>query len=156
MACGRHGEGERCALARGRGDRSHIDISHRVRVFARHARAQRRRHYHHGLVGGTASSEVFRGVRGREGRVIASSRHLAGEFGGSGIRVNCIAPSAVENDRMRSWVSEEQRIALGASFPLGRIGQPENVAAATLFLASDTSSWITGVTLDVAGGKIML
>ena len=57
--------------------------------------------------------------------VIALTRHLASEFGGSGIRVNCIAPSAVENDRMRSWVSEEQRIAFGASFPLGRIGQPE-------------------------------
>ena len=88
--------------------------------------------------------------------VIALTRHLAGEFGNAGIRVNCIAPSAVENDRMRSWVSEEQRIALGASFPLGRIGQPEDVAAATLFLASDASSWITGVTLDVAGGKVML
>jgi 3-oxoacyl-[acyl-carrier protein] reductase len=88
--------------------------------------------------------------------VVALTRHLAGEFGDSGIRVNCIAPSAVENDRMRSWVSEEQRIALGASFPLGRVGQPEDVAAATLFLASDASSWITGVTLDVAGGKIML
>ena len=88
--------------------------------------------------------------------VVALTRHLAGEFGHAGIRVNCIAPSAVENNRMRSWVSEEQRLALGASFPLGRIGQPEDVAAATLFLASDASSWITGVTLDVAGGKVML
>jgi len=88
--------------------------------------------------------------------VVALTRHLAREFGDAGIRVNCIAPSAVENDRMRSWVSEEQRIVLGASFPLGRLGQPEDVAAATLFLASDASSWITGVTLDVAGGKIML
>jgi 3-oxoacyl-[acyl-carrier protein] reductase len=88
--------------------------------------------------------------------VVALTRHLAGEFGNAGIRVNCIAPSAVENDRMRSWLAEEQRVALGASFPLGRIGQPEDVAAATLFLASDASSWITGVTLDVAGGKVML
>ena len=88
--------------------------------------------------------------------VIALTRHLAGEFGNAGIRVNCIAPSAVENDRMRSWMTGEQRIALGGSFPLGRIGQPEDVAAATLFLASDASSWITGVTLDVAGGKVML
>jgi 3-oxoacyl-[acyl-carrier protein] reductase len=88
--------------------------------------------------------------------VIALTRHLAVEFGTAGIRVNCIAPSAVENDRMRSWVSEDQRKALGASFPLGRIGQPEDIAAATLFLASNASSWITGVTLDVAGGKIML
>jgi 3-oxoacyl-[acyl-carrier protein] reductase len=88
--------------------------------------------------------------------VIAFSRHLTGEFAKDGIRVNRIAPSAIENDHMRSWVPEEQRNELGAAFPLGRLGQPEDVAAATLFLASSAASWITGVTLDIAGGKIML
>lgn len=88
--------------------------------------------------------------------VIAFSRHLAGEFAKDGIRVNCVAPSAIENDHMRSWVPEEQRKELAAVFPLGRLGQPEDVAAATLFLASSASSWITGVTLDIAGGKVML
>ena len=88
--------------------------------------------------------------------VIAFSRHLAGEFAKDGIRVNCVAPSAIENDRMRSWVPAGQRAELAAAFPLGRLGQPDDVAAATLFLASSASSWITGVTLDIAGGKIML
>ncbi len=88
--------------------------------------------------------------------VIALTRHLAAEMGPHGIRVNCIAPSAVENERMRTWTTEDQRRELGASFPLGRIGQPEDVAAAALFLASDASAWITGVTLDIAGGKIMV
>ena len=88
--------------------------------------------------------------------VIAFSRHLAGEFAIDGIRINCVAPSAIENDHMRSWVPDEQRKQLAAAFPLGRLGQPEDVAAATLFLASSASSWITGVTLDIAGGKIML
>ncbi len=88
--------------------------------------------------------------------VIAFSRHLAFEFASEGIRVNCIAPSAIENDHMRSWVPEEQRRALAAAFPLGRLGQPRDVASATLFLASSASSWITGVTLDIAGGKVML
>lgn len=88
--------------------------------------------------------------------VIAFTRHLAAEVAPRGIRVNCVAPSAVENDKMRTWMSPEQRDALGASFPLGRIGQPADVAAATLFLASDASSWITGATLDIAGGKIMM
>jgi 3-oxoacyl-[acyl-carrier protein] reductase len=88
--------------------------------------------------------------------VIAFTRHVAGEFAGRGIRANCVAPSAVENDRMRTWMTAEQRENLGRSFPLGRLGQPFDVAAAALFLASDASSWITGATLDIAGGKIML
>jgi 3-oxoacyl-[acyl-carrier protein] reductase len=86
--------------------------------------------------------------------VIALTRHLAAEV--APIRVNCLAPSATENDKMRTWMTAEQRAALGASFPLGRIGQPYDVAAAALFLASDASSWITGATLDISGGKIML
>jgi 3-oxoacyl-[acyl-carrier protein] reductase len=88
--------------------------------------------------------------------VIAFTRHLAGEFAEDGIRVNCLAPSAIENDHMRSWVPAAQRKELAAAFPLGRLGQPDDVAAAALFLASFASSWITGVTLDIAGGKIML
>lgn len=88
--------------------------------------------------------------------VIAFTRHLANEFGPDGIRVNCVAPSVTENERMRAWTTEDQRRELASSFPLRRIGQPEDVAAATLFLASDASSWITGITLDIAGGKIMV
>jgi 3-oxoacyl-[acyl-carrier protein] reductase len=88
--------------------------------------------------------------------VIAFTRHLAAEVGPCGVRVNCLAPSATENERMLTWTTEEQRQELAASFPLRRIGRPEDVAAAALFLASDASAWITGVTLDVAGGKIMV
>jgi 3-oxoacyl-[acyl-carrier protein] reductase len=88
--------------------------------------------------------------------VVAFTRHLAAEVGPDGVRVNCIAPSATENERMRTWTTEEQRAGLAASFPLRRIGQPQDVAAAALFLASDASAWITGVTLDIAGGKIMV
>jgi 3-oxoacyl-[acyl-carrier protein] reductase len=88
--------------------------------------------------------------------VVAFTRQLAAEVGPDGVRVNCVAPSATENERMRTWTTEEQRAQLAASFPLRRIGQPEDVAAATLFLASDASAWITGVTLDIAGGKIMV
>jgi 3-oxoacyl-[acyl-carrier protein] reductase len=88
--------------------------------------------------------------------VIAFTRHLASEFAKDGIRVNCLAPSAIENDKMRTWVSEDDRKTLASAFPLGRLGQPEDIANASLFLASSASSWITGVTLDVAGGKIMV
>ena len=87
--------------------------------------------------------------------VIALTRHLAKELAGEGVRVNCVSPSAIENDKMRARMSSQDRLTLGAAFPLGRIGQPHDVAAAALFLASDASSWITGITLDVAGGKVM-
>ena len=88
--------------------------------------------------------------------VIAFTRHLANETAPHGIRINCLAPSAIENDRIRTWTTAAQREQLAASFPLRRIGQPGDVAAAALFLASEASSWITGITLDIAGGKIML
>ncbi|HWF52740.1 MAG TPA: SDR family NAD(P)-dependent oxidoreductase [Solirubrobacteraceae bacterium] len=88
--------------------------------------------------------------------VIAFTRHLAAEVAPRGTRINCVSPSAVENDRMRAWMTEEQRRHLASEFPLRRIGQPEDIAGAALFLASDASSWITGVTLDIAGGKIMI
>jgi 3-oxoacyl-[acyl-carrier protein] reductase len=88
--------------------------------------------------------------------VIAFTRHLANETASHGVRVNCLAPSAIENDRIRTWTTAQQREQLAAAFPLRRIGQPDDVAAATLFLASEASSWITGITLDIAGGKVML
>jgi len=88
--------------------------------------------------------------------VIAFTRHLASEVAPSGVRVNCLAPSAIENDKMRTSMTADQRRDLGASFPLRRIGQPEDVASAALYLASDVSSWITGMTLDISGGKVMV
>ena len=51
---------------------------------------------------------------------------------------------------------EEQQRRLAAEVPLGRLGDPEDVALAALFLASESSSWISGVTLDVSGGRVMV
>ena len=88
--------------------------------------------------------------------VAAFTRHLANEIAASGVRVNCLAPSSIETERLRRWTTPEIRRQLAASFPLRRIGRAPDVAAAAPFFASDAPSWITGVTLDVAGGKIMI
>ena len=89
-------------------------------------------------------------------RVVMLSRQVAGEVGEHGVRVNCLAPDTILTERIRRYMSEDQQEQWAAEFPLGRMGTPEDVALATLFLASESSSWLTGVTLDVAGGKIML
>lgn len=88
--------------------------------------------------------------------VVMLSRQVAGEAGEYGVRVNCLAPDSILTERTQRFMSEDQQQQWAASFPLGRMGAPEDVALATLFLASDSSSWLTGVTLDVAGGKVML
>ncbi len=88
--------------------------------------------------------------------VIMFSRHVANEVGKHGIRVNCLAPHTILTERTQRSMPEERQREMAAMTPLGRLGTPEDVALATLFLASDRSSWVTGVTLDVAGGRIML
>jgi 3-oxoacyl-[acyl-carrier protein] reductase len=56
---------------------------------------------------------------------------------------------------MQAHMNEQRLAQLAAGFPLGRFAQPHDIADAALFIASDASSWITGITLDVAGGKVM-
>ena len=84
------------------------------------------------------------------------TRHLAKELGPKHVRVNSLAPSAVLNEKMERYMSTEQLTQLAAAFPLGRIGQPDDVAQAASFLASGASSWITGVTIDLTGGRVIV
>ncbi|MDB4949862.1 MAG: short-chain dehydrogenase/reductase [Gemmatimonadetes bacterium] len=88
--------------------------------------------------------------------IIQLTRHLANEMGPRGVRLNCVSPSAIMTEKMDERMPPAVREPLAASFPLRRIGRVDDVAHAALFLASDASSWITGVTLDVAGGKVMI
>ena len=85
--------------------------------------------------------------------VIHLTKHLACELG-PGVRVNAIAPGLVKTDLARAlWVTHGDAIA--ARLPLKRLGEPKDVAAAAVFLASDAASWITGTTLVVDGGALV-
>ena len=87
--------------------------------------------------------------------VIMLTEHIAREYAESGIRANCVAPSIVETAKLRSRMAAAQLEELGARVPLGRIGQPADIAAAIAFFVSDASSWITGTTLDITGGMTL-
>lgn len=86
--------------------------------------------------------------------IIGFSKSLAREVGSRNITVNCIAPGFIDTDMTRA-LSEEQRGALAQQIPLGRLGRPEDVAAAAAFLASPAADYVTGCTLHVNGGLYM-
>lgn len=82
------------------------------------------------------------------------SRSLAREIGSRGITVNCIAPGFIETD-MTEELDERLLNSMLDAVPMGRMGQPEEIAAAAAFLASDDASYITGAVLAVNGGMYM-
>ena len=86
--------------------------------------------------------------------VDALTKNLARQLASYGINVNAVSPHAIETEMSAQW-SEERRKEIIASIPLGRLGKPEDVANAVLFLASDEASFITGEILDVNGGALM-
>ena len=84
------------------------------------------------------------------------TQDVAAQAGPYGIRANCIAPETILTERNRERIPDAQQDSLKELHPLKRLGTPEDVARAALFLASDQASWVTGVVLDVAGGAVMV
>ncbi|MFB1486175.1 MULTISPECIES: 3-oxoacyl-ACP reductase FabG [unclassified Thiocapsa] len=82
------------------------------------------------------------------------TKALAREVGSRAITVNCVAPGFIDTDMTRT-LPEAQRQALIGGIPLGRLGQPEEIAGAVVFLASPAAAYITGETLHVNGGMHM-
>jgi NAD(P)-dependent dehydrogenase (short-subunit alcohol dehydrogenase family) len=81
------------------------------------------------------------------------ARNLAVEFGPYNVRVNCVAPGLVKTDFARAlWDNPQTLERMLSNTPLGRIGQPEDIAGAAAFLASDEASYVTGQVLVVDGG----
>jgi len=92
-----------------------------------------------------------------KGAVIALTRAMAIELAPYGIRVNAVCPGPVMTDMLLTALpSEVGRVELAASTPLGRLGQPVDIAGAVVFLAADESSWCTGQALGVDGGLSVL
>jgi len=92
-----------------------------------------------------------------KGALISLTKSLAPELAKDGIRVNCVAPGWVETDMVRGTFSNAaQRSAIEAAIPLGRVGRPEEIASAILYLASDLSSFVTGEILNVNGGAVLV
>jgi 3-oxoacyl-[acyl-carrier protein] reductase len=88
--------------------------------------------------------------------VVMLTRQVAGEVARHGVRVNCLAPHTILTEQIQQRAPADRLQAMTAAIPLGRLGSPEDVALAALFLASDSAAWLTGVTLDVAGGYVMI
>jgi 3-oxoacyl-[acyl-carrier protein] reductase len=86
--------------------------------------------------------------------LIGFTKSLAREVAGRNVRVNAIAPGFI-NTAMTEKLNEEQKDALRAQIPLGRIGEPSEVAKVVVFLASDLSSYLTGQVIHITGGMGM-
>jgi 3-oxoacyl-[acyl-carrier protein] reductase len=103
-----------------------------------------------GLTGNPGQSNYAAAKAG----IIAFSKSLAREIGSRGITVNVVAPGFIDTDMTRS-LPEESKQALLGQIALGRLGSPEDIAQAVLFLASPAAAYITGETLHVNGGMYM-
>ena len=109
------------------------------------------------LVDGQRGGGIFGGPHysAAKAGVLGLGKAMARELGPDNIRVNSIAPGLIHTDITGGLMQDERRHAIIDGIPLGRLGQAQDVANAALFLASDLSAYLTGITLDVNGGMLI-
>lgn len=88
--------------------------------------------------------------------ILGFTRHLAKEVAAHGITVNSVCPGLIDTEMVRNTIDDQRIRAYEASFPIPRLGQPEEVAELVAFLASDRATYITGASLDINGGDLMI
>ncbi len=88
--------------------------------------------------------------------VVRLTQQVAAQVGPFGIRVNCLAPETIVTDAIRARIPAERQERMADAHPLRRLGTPDDVAAAAVFLAGERSSWITGAVLDITGGAVLV
>jgi NAD(P)-dependent dehydrogenase (short-subunit alcohol dehydrogenase family) len=104
-------------------------------------------------IGGLRGSTVIGAYGISKAADFALCRSLAGEWGPKGVRVNCVAPGLVKTDFARAlWEDPDNLKRRTATTPLRRIGEPDEIAGAVAYLASDASTFMTGQTIVVDGG----
>jgi NAD(P)-dependent dehydrogenase (short-subunit alcohol dehydrogenase family) len=105
-------------------------------------------------IGGLKASAVIGAYNISKAADFQLARNLAAEFGPNQVRVNCIAPGLIRTDFARAlWENPDTLKAVTAHTPLQRIGEPEEIAGAAVFLASDASTFVTGQAIVVDGGS---
>ena len=87
--------------------------------------------------------------------IFGLARALARELAPDGVRANAVSPGTIDNDFTRGRMTREMKEKIAGTIPLGRLGRPEEVAGACLYLASDLSSFVTGTVHDVNGGQLI-
>jgi len=117
-------------------------------------KARRGRIIQIGSVVGSSGNPGQANYAAAKAALVGFTKSLALEVGSRDITVNCVAPGFIDTE-MTQAMAQPQRDGLLARIPLGRLGTPEDVANAVLFLASPRSGYITGATLHVNGGMLM-
>lgn len=88
--------------------------------------------------------------------VLGFTRHLAKEVAAFNITVNAVCPGLIDTEMVRATIDDARADAYAKSFPIARLGRPEEVADLVAFLASDKAAYITGASLDINGGDLMI